>query len=150
MIGILKRIVAYDKQRKPSFLSQVQLSRGKGIPGDRHRDDDRDPISIWFYPLDIADLGSCPPPEHKTGLCTIKFRANLMVEPVPEQQSMANLEVGDLLRVGDATLVINRKKPCYDQCPLVASGNACGLKDNVYFTSVTKAGMIGLGEEIKK
>ncbi|MGI6257944.1 MAG: hypothetical protein ACOYJU_07735 [Anaerovoracaceae bacterium] len=150
MIGTLKRIVAYDKQRKPSFLSQVLLSAGKGIPGDRHWDDDRDPISVWFYPPDIEDLGSWPPPEQRKGLCTVKFRANLMVEPVPGRQNTANLAVGDLLRVGDAVLAIHNKKPCYDQCPLVASGKACGLKDNVYFTSVTRSGTISVGGRVEK
>ena len=100
MIGTLKRIVAYDKQRKPSFLSQVRLSADKGIPGDRHRDDDRDPISVWFYPPDIGALGSWPPPEQRKGLCTVKFRANLMVEPAADGQIMPNLKVGDPIRVG--------------------------------------------------
>ena len=150
MIGTLKRIVAYDKQRKPSFLSQVRLSADKGIPGDRHRDDDLDPISVWFYPPDIGALGSWPPPEQRKGLCTVKFRANLMVEPAADGQIMPNLKVGDPIRVGDAVLAIHSKKPCYDQCPLAASGKAYGLKDNVYFTSVTKSGTIGVGSGIEK
>lgn len=146
MIGRLKSIIVYDKQRKATSLSKVCLSPGKGIPGDRHYEDEGDPISLWFCPRQVTDLQAWPPPEHRKGLCTLKFRANLIALPLDETPT---LNEGDSVLVGDVTLRINTKKPCYDQCPLVASGDTCALKDNVYFTSVAKSGTVEIGDRIQ-
>lgn len=150
MIGGLKKIVVYDERRRARALEKIQLEEGKGIPGDRHYNSDGDPISLWLCPEEVFLMEEWPPENHRKGLCTLKFKANLIAQREESSHNEDSLIKGDTIHIGEAVLKINEKKPCYDDCPLVESGDTCALKDNVYFTSVAKAGMIGVGDGIKK
>lgn len=150
MIGKISKIVAYDEKRKSTELKEAQLTVGKGLPQDRHYDSDGEPISLWFLPRGMTSFVSWPPERHRKGICTSKFKANLIIDTSDSGGEDRELIPGDSIQVGNATLTIQTKKPCYADCPLVKSGDTCALKDNAYFASVAKTGMIHLHDGIKK
>lgn len=139
MTDRLKDIIAYDKQKNPIKLVDALLEKDKGIPGDRHFDDDKDQITILLKSSgddnDDDDLDN-------GGLCLKRFKANLTIDTSNMEDKASTKEVGDVFEIGNATLKITRKKTCHKECTRYTAGDSCGLKNCAYFATVLKPGKI--------
>lgn len=145
MNNYLKEIIAYDKEKNAVSTESVQLISDKGIPGDRHFDDDSDQITILLEEREhLDDINDRKHAEDikGDGLCTKRFKANLIVSMGNDVDNLRSKDVGDTLKVGKATLEITRKKGCHKECSLHLTGGNCDLKDCTYFAVVNRGGYI--------
>ena len=136
MNGILKKIQIMGKDKTAKTLFQTEFKAGKGLPGDRHYDSDKDQITIFF------DNSSVP---HKDGLCTKRFKANLNID-IDEDTLIS---VGNELNINDTKLKLTKAKGCYDDCPLNSNGEKCHLVGNAFFAVVSEDGSGKVGDIVR-
>ena len=80
------------------------------------------------------------------GLCTVKFKANLMVEGI----NLWEFPVGTKLRIGESLHEISQVgKGCHAGCAVLARGERCILMQQAIFTRVLASGEITIGDRIE-
>lgn len=138
MTNVLKSITAYGKDKSEIPLTKTQLVRGKGIVGDRHYSDEENHITVLFRKSTSLNQEPQVADDRKIGLCTKKFKANLIVETSDPPED----ETSDELVIGNAILEVTKAKHCYNDCPLRINDYPCELRDNAFFLTVKEAGTI--------
>lgn len=66
------------------------------------------------------------------GLCTKRFRADILTTGI----DYAALNIGDIFMIGEQSLVVTRKKGCYEECELRKSGESCPLRNGALFAYI--------------
>ena len=80
--------------------------------------------------------------EGKDGLCTQRFRADLVVDKLDP------LRTDQLLSIGQAQFIVtSRQKRCHPGCVLKPS--SCQLIGHVFFLKVVTEGRICIGDDVK-
>ena len=115
--------------KKSESLQTARLLEGMGMEGNDRQKGERQ--------LSILVQNSGEPKEEADGLCTRRFKANILIE------GSCTLAEGKYLHIGEAVLRVSGIKLCHDGCGL---GSACYLTKGAGFAAVEKGGVAKVGD----
>ena len=118
------------KAREP--LQEALFLEGLGMDKNHRRGGERQ-LSILVQNTESSG-------EEQEGLCTRRFKANILIE------GPYTLAEDNLLHIGEAVLRVSSLKQCHSECKLTPP---CYLTKYAGFVVVEKGGVVCLGDEVK-
>ncbi|MEI6100806.1 MAG: hypothetical protein WCP73_03110 [Eubacteriales bacterium] len=125
-----------DSEGFVKTLEKAELTAGKGLLGDHHKEKPGRALSM-------LDSKSAQQIALEPGLCTNRFIPNILLS---EENG---IDAGKQYKVGGAVIRITQKgKRCFTECPLFGEGKSCELSRNVLFADVVMTGLIKKGDSL--
>ncbi len=132
--SVLKIALQKSKGEPSKYVNKINLIEHLGIDPNFH--DNNDDGLIVIVSLLLVDWIGITDTK---GLCFNRFKYNICVE-----ESIADFEVGDIIKLGDCLVEISDKeKKCFfNECDRSKIAEPCLLRSEVKFAKVVKGGII--------
>ena len=128
-----------QKGSPPEVIPEVRLLAGVGMEGNFLTGGNRQLCLLTKEQRNWLEL-----PEAKKGLCTRRFKENLLLDCPPGKL----LPPGGQLKIGQAVLKINPElKPCFAECQLYIHRADCRLLGSAVFAVVLRGGLVRVGDD---
>ncbi|MGL5634161.1 MAG: MOSC domain-containing protein [Sarcina sp.] len=121
-------------------IDEVELVEGFGLKGDAHGGD-------WHRQVSLLEKEKIEDFIARGGKVKFgDFGENLVTEGI----DLDTIQVGDLVKVGDAVLEITQRgKKCHDKCHIYKMVGDCIMPKNGIFAVVKKGANIKIGENME-
>lgn len=136
------KIVALNISKKKAIpktnVDSVKLIENWGIEGDVH-------AGNWHRQISLLAIESI----EKMRALGLNVRPGAFAENITtEFIDIPNLQVGDILRIGDAELKITQiGKECHSRCAIYYQAGDCVMPSEGIFARVLKGGILAVGSE---